>query len=130
MVSRYRMLLMSWWLIPGLPVQKKYENLWRMYEYGCMQVYSDMRWGCRGRESIIIPLHKKWSFQLKISSVNVTQSALFCVFGHLLKKSLMENFIFCAVIVCIGVSTPLKYHPLFLAKPLPLKSANCHTLPP
>ena len=34
-------------------------------------------------------LHKKWSFPLRISSVNVTK--------HLLKKSLMENFIFYAV---------------------------------
>ena len=31
-------------------------------------------------------LHKKWSFPLRISSVNVT-----------MKKSLMENFIFCAM---------------------------------
>ena len=37
-----------------------------------------------------ITLHKKWSFPLKISSVNVT--------SRLLKKSLMENFIFCAVL--------------------------------
>ena len=36
-------------------------------------------------------LHKKWSFLLSISSVYVTKS-------HLLKKSLMENFIFCAVV--------------------------------
>ena len=35
-------------------------------------------------------LYKKWSFPLRISSVNVTTS-------HLLKKSLMKNFIFCAV---------------------------------
>ena len=35
-------------------------------------------------------LLKKWSFPLRISSVNVDWS-------HLLKKSLMENFIFCAV---------------------------------
>ena len=35
-------------------------------------------------------LHKKWSFPLRISSVNVTKS-------HLLKKSLMQNFIFCVV---------------------------------
>ena len=39
-------------------------------------------------------LHKQWSFSLRISSVNVTKSA---VWSHLLKKSLMENFIFCAV---------------------------------
>ena len=37
-------------------------------------------------------LHKKWSFPLWISSVNVTKSA------HSLKKSLMENFIFCSVL--------------------------------
>ena len=28
-------------------------------------------------------LHKKWSFPLKISSVNVTKSAVFCGFGHI-----------------------------------------------
>ena len=37
-------------------------------------------------------LHKKWSFTLRISSVNVTKS-------HLLNKYLMENFIFCAMAV-------------------------------
>ena len=43
-------------------------------------------------------LHKKWSFPLKISSVNVTKSASFLrIWSHLLKKSLMENFIFCLV---------------------------------
>ena len=40
-------------------------------------------------------LHKKWSFPLKISSVNVTNSAENCGFwSHLLKKPLMENSIF------------------------------------
>ena len=29
------------------------------------------------------PLHKKWSFPLWISSVNVTKSAVFCRFGHI-----------------------------------------------
>ena len=47
------------------------------------------------------PLHKKWSFPLIISPVNVTKSKGHGGFGHiwshLLKKSLMENFIFCAV---------------------------------
>ena len=41
----------------------------------------------------LLPLHKKGSFPLGISSVSVTKSAV----SHLLKKSLMENFIFCAV---------------------------------
>ena len=40
---------------------------------------------------------KKWSFPLRNSSVHVTKSAGNCGFGHLLKKALMEHFIFCAV---------------------------------
>ena len=40
-------------------------------------------------------LHKKWSFPLRISSVNVTKSAVFLrIWSHLLKKYLMENFTF------------------------------------
>ena len=43
---------------------------------------------------------KKWSFPLTISSVNVTTPAISCRFWpHLQIKSLMENFIFCAVII-------------------------------
>ena len=46
-------------------------------------------------------LHKKWRFPIRISSVNVTKSAVvrrkLRIWSHLLKKSLMENFIFCAV---------------------------------
>ena len=46
-------------------------------------------------------LHKKWSFPSRISSVNVTKSTgksfLKNLKLHLLKKSLMENLIFCAV---------------------------------
>ena len=40
-------------------------------------------------------LLKKWSFPLRIFSVNVTKSPF--LNPHLLKKSLMENFVFCAV---------------------------------
>ena len=39
-------------------------------------------------------------------SVNVTESAGLRIWSHLLEKSLMENFIFCVVLVCtieIGV---------------------------
>ena len=47
-----------------------------------------------------IPLHKKWSFPLRISSVNVIKSLVSCGFNHIYwKKSLMENFIFCAVLI-------------------------------
>ena len=41
-------------------------------------------------------LHKKWSFPLRISLVNVTKSAV--SWSHSLKKSLMENFIFWEVL--------------------------------
>ena len=47
--------------------------------------------------SSCVLLHKKWSYPLRISSVNVTKSASLQIWSHLLKKSLMENFIFCAV---------------------------------
>ena len=39
-------------------------------------------------------LHEKSNFPLRISLVNVTKSR---IWSHLQKKSLMENFIFCAV---------------------------------
>ena len=41
---------------------------------------------------------KKWSFPLRISSVNVTKSAVSCGFGHIYwRNPIIENFIFCAV---------------------------------
>ena len=36
-------------------------------------------WVCKGK----YPLHKKWSFPLRISSVNVTKSTISCGFGHI-----------------------------------------------
>ena len=41
---------------------------------------------------------QKWTLLLRIYSVNVTKSEGNWIWSHLLKKSLMENFIFCAVI--------------------------------
>ena len=50
-------------------------------------------------------MHKKSSFSLRISSVNVTKSAVsLWIWSHLLKKSLNENFSFCAV------ATPVVYY--------------------
>ena len=44
-------------------------------------------------------LHKKWSFPLRISSVNVTKFAGNCEFGHIYwKKLLMRNFTFWALL--------------------------------
>ena len=37
---------------------------------------------------IYITLHKKWSFSLKIFSVNVTKSAVSCRFGHIYWRNL------------------------------------------
>ena len=34
-------------------------------------------------QNIVIKLHKKWSFPLRISSVNVTKSSGNCGFGHI-----------------------------------------------
>ena len=49
--------------------------------------------------SLLFTLHKKWGFSLRISSVNLTKSTVFCGFGHIYWKSLMENFIFRAVLL-------------------------------
>ena len=42
-------------------------------------------------------LHKKWSFPLRISSVNVTKSTENSGFGHIYWRNLLENFIISAV---------------------------------
>ena len=61
-----------------------------------------MKWGIALKLCFKILLktpHKKWSFALRISSVNVTKASwsFLWIWSHLLKNSLMENFIFCAV---------------------------------
>ena len=44
------------------------------------------------------PLHSKWSFLLRVSTVNMIKSAVSMrIWLHLLKKSLMQNFILCAL---------------------------------
>ena len=46
----------------------------------------------------LFSLHKKWSFSLRVSSVNVTKSPVSYGFGHIYwKKSFMKNFFFCSV---------------------------------
>ena len=46
-----------------------------------------------------LAMHKKWSFPLRISSVNVNKFSGNCgIWSDLLKKWLMENSIFCAVL--------------------------------
>ena len=49
-------------------------------------------------------LHKKKFFPLRISSVNVTKSAVSCGWSHLLKKFLIENYIFCVVIAILRIN--------------------------
>ena len=60
--------------------------------YGCFEKFHRFPW-----KAFLIKwtsLHKKWSFPLRISSANVTKPQ---IWSHL-KKSLMENLIFCAVL--------------------------------
>ena len=47
-------------------------------------LFYDLTLICMGFLGIrVIPLDKKWSFSLRISSVHVTKSARNCVFGHI-----------------------------------------------
>ena len=45
----------------------------------------------------VLTLHKKWSFLLRISSVNVTESAVNCGFGEILRGKLH----FCVVLIIL-----------------------------
>ena len=68
--------------------------------------------------AVKLTLHKKWSLPLRIFSVNVTKSAGLRIWSHLLKKSLIENFIF----LC---SANFKLHaPLRSTKYLSTKNLN------
>ena len=40
-------------------------------------------------------LHKKWSFPLRISPVNVTKSAVSCGFGHIYRRNPLRKISFC-----------------------------------
>ena len=62
-----------------------------------------------------ISLHKKWSFPLSISSVNVTKSAVFYGFGHIYwRNPYWKNSFF---VQCLRVYISWKYH---------FKSSTCH----
>ena len=80
----------------GERVTLKYK-LWKQVANSYQPWFERQIWHCT----------KKWSFPLRISSVYVTKSVGNCgpnpqeterIWLHLLKKSLIENFIFCAVI--------------------------------
>ena len=55
------------------------------------------------RLNYMLPLHKKWSFPLRFSSVNVTKSPGNCGFGHIIhalsKEIFNEKLHFCAVCI-------------------------------
>ena len=77
-------LFWTWWPLRGEFI--KYFNFWKILKYKNTSKKRDI-----ARKT----LHNIWGFPLRISPVNVTKSAVF--WSHLLEKSLMENFIFCAV---------------------------------
>ena len=63
-------------------------------------------------------IYKKWSFPIRTSSVNVTKSKRNCgIWSHLLKKSLIENFIFCGLIVLNFLVSKLCYNGLMYLEP-------------
>ena len=45
----------------------------------------------------LVPLHKKWSFPLEISSVIVTKSTVSCGFRHIYWRNLQELHFLCSV---------------------------------
>ena len=52
----------------------------------------------------VLRTHIAWSSPLRISSVNANISLRkLCIYSHLLKKSLMQNFNFCAVAVIANI---------------------------
>ena len=69
------------------------------YQYNLIQLLINLfREYVESKKMPASSLHKKSSFQLRITSVIVTKSAENCRFwSHLLRNSLMENVIFCAV---------------------------------
>ena len=72
---------LRWW---SLQIEKLHHRHLSMTFRFCIGL-----WSCA-----YTSLHKKWSFPLRVSSVNVTKT---WIWSHLLNKSLMENFIFCTV---------------------------------
>ena len=67
------------WIFPG-----------KIYFGFSLRIYN------KTREKWAYSLHKK----MKFSTVNVTKScSILWIWSHILKKSLMENFIFCAMIL-------------------------------
>ena len=57
------------------------------------------------KNRVAVSVHKKRSFPLRNSSVNVTKSFLL-FWSHLLKKSLMGHFIFCALVFACSTLIP------------------------
>ena len=77
------------------------KSLWKNEKFCIYKPCPRVKW----RRRILIKqvtFHKKWSFPLRISSINLTKSTVFYGSGqvswsHLLRKSLMKNFNFYAV---------------------------------
>ena len=64
-------------------------------------------------------LHEKWSFPVRICSVNMKLR----IWSHLLKKSVMKNFIFCVVAGTPSSSTPNFRKHMKLFQPISAQSS-------
>ena len=78
---------------------------------GSYRWYSKIFWGFISNIIQQITQHKKWSFLLRTSSVCDQICSFFQIWSHLLKKSLIENFIFCAVQISRRWKNTFKYSP-------------------
>ena len=84
--------LTGFYNIPHKPLNLFFQGLLRHIQNSVKQ----FKWSfCKDSwRDLTVTLHKKWSFPLRISSVNVTNPRKLRIWSHLLKKSVIENFIF------------------------------------
>ena len=61
---------------------------WKVWSGGLLITMDIMKFDRITKCDGIMSLHKKWSFQLKISSVNAKKSAVSCGFGHIYRRNL------------------------------------------
>ena len=82
-------------VIPSKHTKTLYFNQYQKSDKTPFIIYADLESLIRRTDGCKNTLRKKWSFQLRISSVN----SFLRIWSHFLKRSLIENFIFCVVII-------------------------------
>ena len=70
----------DFWIVAGTIVEQLLASLFNSHWHSCSKVTNLM---LQLLLEQFFTLHKKWSFPLRISSVNVSKSAVSCGFGHI-----------------------------------------------